>query len=62
MNRHRFKSDMEAAWELRPQTDLTPGSLSHNNRFASGKPKTGENKSKQAISEENTGGKPREKL
>jgi hypothetical protein len=27
---------MEAAWELRPGTDETPGSNSHHNRFASG--------------------------
>ena len=34
MNRHRFQSDMEAAWELRPGTDETPGSSAHHNRFA----------------------------
>ena len=25
---------MEAAWELRPNTDETPGSSAHHNRFA----------------------------
>jgi hypothetical protein len=25
---------MEAAWELRPETDETPGSSAHHNRFA----------------------------
>jgi hypothetical protein len=34
MNRRRFKSDMEAAWELRPATDETPSSGGHFNRFA----------------------------
>lgn len=34
INRHRYKSDMEAAWELRPATDETPGSCAHHNRFA----------------------------
>jgi hypothetical protein len=34
VNRHRFHSDMEAAWELRPDTDETPGSYAHRNRFA----------------------------
>ncbi len=33
MNRHRFNSDMEAAWELRPQTDNTPETRSHARRF-----------------------------
>ena len=33
MNRRRFQSDMEAAWELRPSTDETPGSSAHLNRF-----------------------------
>ncbi len=33
MNRHRFHSDMEMAWELRPDTDETPGSRAHTNRF-----------------------------
>ena len=32
MNRHRFKSDMEAAWELRPMTDATPMTCAHINR------------------------------
>ncbi|MDR0325753.1 MAG: hypothetical protein LBI19_06655 [Oscillospiraceae bacterium] len=34
INRHRFQSDMEAAWELRPGTDETPGTSAHHNRFA----------------------------
>ena len=34
MNRNRFKSDMEAAWELRPMTDGTPETHAHINRFA----------------------------
>ncbi len=34
INRHRFHSDMETAWELRPDTDETPGSHAHHNRFA----------------------------
>ena len=34
MNKNRFRSDMEAAWELRPQTDGTPESRSHTHRFA----------------------------
>ncbi|MDR0293818.1 MAG: hypothetical protein LBH95_06675 [Oscillospiraceae bacterium] len=34
INRRRFLSDMEAAWELRPHTDETPGSSAHLNRFA----------------------------
>ncbi|MCL1806723.1 MAG: hypothetical protein FWG31_03370 [Oscillospiraceae bacterium] len=34
MNRQRFQSDMEAAWELRPGTDVTPGSGAHSNRFS----------------------------
>ena len=32
MNRHRFKSDMEAAWELRPLTDMTPETCAHPRR------------------------------
>ncbi|MCL2081819.1 MAG: hypothetical protein FWH04_01060 [Oscillospiraceae bacterium] len=55
MNPNRFKSDMEAAWELRVQTDFTPGSRAHHNRFDPGvkkneknerkNPKTGEHRS-----------------
>ena len=52
MNPHRFKSDMEAAWELRPQTDLTPGSMAHHNRFAPPKKKTEEKMEKQQQNEE----------
>lgn len=33
MNKNRFRSDMEAAWELRPHTDGTPESRSHTHRF-----------------------------
>ena len=39
MNRHRYRSDMEASWELRPATDETPGSRAHCNRFLSGNEK-----------------------
>ena len=35
MNRPRLQSNMEAAWELRPGIDETPGSSAHHNRFAS---------------------------
>jgi hypothetical protein len=34
INRHRFISEMETAWELRPETDAAPGSSAHHNRFA----------------------------
>jgi hypothetical protein len=34
MNRRQFRSDTEAAWELRPGTDETPGSGLHHNRFS----------------------------
>ena len=51
MNPHRFKSDMEMAWELRPQTDLTPGSMAHHNRFSAPKKKTEEKPSKQKKTE-----------
>ena len=37
MNKNRFKSDMEAAWELRPTTDGTPETLAHINRFSKNK-------------------------
>ena len=52
VNRHRFKSDMEAAWELRPFTDETPESRSHINRFSV--PKREENSSKNEKMKENT--------
>ncbi len=45
MNRNRFKSDMEAAWELRPMTDATPETRAHPHRFMKTK-KTEEKKSK----------------
>lgn len=33
MNKHRFRFDMEASWELGPGTDLTPESRAHPNRL-----------------------------
>ena len=44
MNRSRFRSDMQAAWELRPETDATPGTAAHHNRFQA--PKKEANRSK----------------
>lgn len=37
MNKNRFQSDMEAAWELRPDTDAAPSTKSHYNRFSAKK-------------------------
>ncbi|MCL2031460.1 MAG: hypothetical protein FWG93_07925 [Oscillospiraceae bacterium] len=49
MNKNRFRSDMEAAWELRPHTDGTPESRSHTRRFsapAAGGPRPGKDSAK----------------
>jgi hypothetical protein len=51
MNRHRFKSDMEAAWELRPGTDETPSSGCHSNRFAVMRPEQAKTGKKHSESE-----------
>lgn len=48
MNRHRFKSDMEAAWELRPGTDATPESHSHPHRFRAPSKPSGKSNPKQS--------------
>jgi hypothetical protein len=53
MNRNRFKSDMEAAWELRPGTDETPSSGAHSNRFGANPLRKLENAKKMPAEEKN---------
>jgi len=55
MNPNRFKADMEMAWELRAETDLTPGSYAHRNRFVPAAKKNEENKSDPPKTEANKG-------